>query len=681
MTRESGPGAVPTTAASAWRELLLRSTEQGIEDLAIAESAEVIFVRADDARVGAAYADELEERALVRGFAAAQLRVAADRSFDSLDALVREVLRTLRVPGPGTTREHGLFALLDAFADRHGRRAAARFDERAQALETAGDLITLARSYVASAGPGRSEKRRLIAWLEGTELTHAQEAPHVVAALTARTAKRALMELTRLVRVIDHRGTLLIVRDGDLLLHLPPARRESAYTVLRELVDNADGGRGMFAARIMLLGSTALFEGTHSLASLRPLAMRAALVPGPPSPPPPHRPLVDLTMPDDFDVVTVAAPVSPEATTAAPLRALIRACQGLPPVESILSMTVGQEAIDRTINELFAHAAMDGSVFALLTGEYGAGKTHLLLHLAARALAERRPVLRLSLERLDTDFGNPQRHLRRMLDGAILPGKSRPTPIDRLLAWTRSPEALDRLLHALEEIAARGEGDAPRAAERALSRARHSKVPAASLDAFLGAADLTNKGGGANYRLDAYSRLLLWIELLERLERCAGPVLLIDEAENLYKIGVSRSERRTALRSLSFYCGGALPRACVVMAITPDVLDTLRSESKELLEEVADQSTVLSSEDATMLRRRLLRLQPIRVPKLERAHRATLLARVRTTHARVRGRRQEAAWTRFADELLAEDELSPRELVRRASDWLEARWWEKQTGD
>src|SRR5260370_1100213 len=119
--------------------------------------------------------------------------------------------------------------------------------------------------------------------------------PHCVAALTARTAKRALVELTRLVRVIDHRGTLLVVRDGDLLLHLPPARRESAYTVLRELVDNADGGRGMFAARIMLLGSTALFEGTHSLASLRPLAMRAALAPGPPSPPPPHPPLVAFT--------------------------------------------------------------------------------------------------------------------------------------------------------------------------------------------------------------------------------------------------------------------------------------------------------------------------------------------------------------------------------------------------
>src|SRR5579859_3243441 len=114
-----------STAASAWRELLLASAEQALEDLAVAESAEVVFVRADDARSGGAYADAIEERALERGFASAQIAVSADRGFDSLDALVRAVLRALRVPGGhgGTAQERGLFALLDAFANRHGARA------------------------------------------------------------------------------------------------------------------------------------------------------------------------------------------------------------------------------------------------------------------------------------------------------------------------------------------------------------------------------------------------------------------------------------------------------------------------------------------------------------------------------------------------------------------------------
>ena len=81
-----------------------------------------------------------------------------------------------------------------------------------------------------------------------------------------------------------------------------------------------------------------------------------------------------------------------------------------------------------------------------------------------------------------------------------------------------------------------------------------------------------------------------------------------------------------------------------------------------------------------MLRRRLHRLKPIVVPALEREHRRTLLGRVRATHARVRGRRLDAAWARFSEELLAEADLSPRELVRRAADWLEARWWERDSG-
>jgi hypothetical protein len=168
----------------------------------------------------------------------------------------------------------------------------------------------------------------------------------------------------------------------------------------------------------------------------------------------------------------------------------------------------------------------------------------------------------------------------------------------------------------------------------------------------------------------------LWLELLERVEKCAGPVLIIDEAENLYRPGISRAERRTALRSLSFYCGGALPRACVILAITPDVLGEMRAEARELLEEVSEQVTLLASEDAAMLRRRLWHIKPIEVPALTEEHRTTLLARVRATHARARGARSGREWTRVADALLAERDLSAREFVRRAVDWLEANWWE-----
>ena len=660
---------------AAWRDWLLRCLEQACDDLSVSGAAEVVFVREDTPQSGAAWAEAVTDAALRRGLVVATLGIETDRSFDSLDALVRAAVLGLRSGGGRRADHTGLFELLDAFATRHGKRAASLFDAGAEALAAAGDLVALSRAYLVSASDARIEKKRLSAWLAGTVVTRSDEHVPVVATLTQRTAKHALAELSRLVRILGHRGLLLLLREGDALLHLPPARRDAAYTVLRELVDNADGGRALLGTRILLFGSTALFEGTRSLATLSPLRTRVAVLPGSAALPPPHRPLVDLAVPASFDGREAREPTAPDPAAAVEMRAIVRASQGLPPVESIQSLTVGQEAIDRVIDNLFEHAAMQGSVFALLTGEYGSGKTHLLLHFAARALEDKRPVLRLSLERLDVDLGNPQRHLRRLLDGATLPGRARATAIDKLLAWTRSEEGVERLVKVLEKLAEE-ESEAGRAATRALARATRPKTRAAALESFLGGADLVEKPNGSGYRADAYARLLLWLELLERVEKCAGPVLIIDEAENLYRPGISRAERRTALRSLSFYCGGALPRACVVLAITPDVLGEMRAESRELLEEVSEQITLLASEDAAMLRRRLWHIKPIEVPALTEEHRATLLARVRATHARARGTRSGREWTRFADALLSERDLSAREFVRRAVDWLEASWWQ-----
>jgi hypothetical protein len=316
---------------------------------------------------------------------------------------------------------------------------------------------------------------------------------------------------------------------------------------------------------------------------------------------------------------------------------------------------------------------MEGSVFALLSGAYGSGKTHLLLHLAARARADRRPVFRLSLERLDADLGNPQRHLRRMLDQTELPLPGVPSLLDLLGVWTHAPKKLDALLRELEKIQDEGT-DASPAAARVLRAAHGSKSKAVGVAAILGAVDLESKPNAPSYRQDAYGRLLLWLTLLERLEGCAGPVLIIDEAENLYKGGTSRPERRTALRSLAFYCGGALPRACVVLAITPDVLPELRAEAKELLDEVSEQRTLLTWEDAAMFRRRLVRAKPVMVPALLEEHRELLAMRVRKTHAAVRGAIKDPGWGDHL-ESLGTPGVTPREIVRRTVERLEGLWW------
>jgi len=446
--------------------------------------------------------------------------------------------------------------------------------------------------------------------------------------------------------------------------------------VLRELVDNADGGRGLVATQLVIAASTSFFAGPRSLASLPPLAMRMeAPADAAPGAPPPHRPLVDIA-PADISGRAELPPIRPVAEVAAPaLRAIVRAAHGLPPVEATAATSVGHDRIDRAIDALFEHSRADGSVFALLTGAYGSGKTHFLLHLAARALADRRPVLRLSLERLDMDLGHPERHLARLLEHGSLPSASGRAvgPLDRLLGWTRASRGLEELRGALDAIRMQ-DGEAADAAERALAIAAKASRPGAALESHLSGADLAQRAPSPGVRRDAYGRLLLWLALLERIDGCAGPVLLIDEAENLYRGGATRPERRTALRSLSFYCGGALPRTCVVLAITPDALAELQREAPSLLDDVSEQRTLLAWEDPSMLCRRLERTRPLVVPALGREQRATLANRIRATHASVRGEVRDPGWDTYVTHLVGQS-ISPREIVRRAVERLERTWW------
>jgi len=655
-----------------WMGALLAAAEQGLVDLASSSASEVSFVRHEDDRTLATYVEELERRAHDLGFVTARISLRHDCAFDSLDAVVRTVLGEATPVGRRRSPQKGMLALLDAFLQKEGRGAVAVLDKNIGEIGAGGDLVSLARAYVASAKQARREMAHLQAWLSGVELARSDAESVAVSALAARTAKRALAEFTRLVRALGHAGTLVVFTDADVLLHFPAARRDDAYTVLRELVDNTDSGRGLLATRLVVTGTTPLFVGPRSLASLQPLQSRVASNDA--TLPTPHRPMVDLVFSLFTDAeIGLRTPTPPPAARAAELRAMVRGAQGLPPTEAILSMSVGHEAIDRTIDELFELSRMEGSVFALLAGAYGSGKTHLLLHLAARARAEKRPVLRLSLERLDADLGNPQRHLRRMLEQAELPLPGTPSLLDLLSVWVRSQRRLDALLRELSAIQAEGT-DASAAAARVLRAAAASKSKAAAVEGVLGAIDLERKANAPNYRQDAYGRLLLWLTLLERLEGCAGPVLMIDEAENLYKGGSSRSERRTALRSLAFYCGGALPRACVVLAITPDVLPELRAEAKELLDEVSEQRTLLTWEDAAMFRRRLVKAKPQTVPLLLDAHRELLAGRVRKTHAAVRGHTKDPRWAEHVAAMESPD-VTPRELVRRTIERLEGLWW------
>ncbi len=670
------PPEAPASREVLWQQALIRASLQGLEDVATADAAEVLFARSRRPATAGAFFDQLGEAALARGFAVARVSVLEERAFDTLDGLVRNLLLSLRAPGT-SSRARGWAAVLDRFAAAHPSAAAAvaAFEHAARRFGAAGDLSVLSREYL-DAGPRPARvAARLDAWTSGTELTRVEGRVTALTSLTSLTARRALGEFTRLLRALGHHGLLMVFEGAEVLTRLSPARRDGSFTVLRELIDNADGGRGLVAAQLWVSGTAALFDGPRAITAFRPLATRVLVTSTFDGTfPPPHRALVDLTPVGDWDpggVLPTVRPPPPEAASA--LRAVMRASHGLPPADPEVSMSVGHERIDATITELFHHAALESSVFALVTGVYGAGKSHLLMHLTARALAERRPVFRLAMEHLDADLGNPQRHLRRMLDQAVLPLPAAPSALDRLVAWTRSAVGVYDLLAALEDIAVTTTGDAAIAARKALSRASRHAGAGVALESFLGAADLAARVGTSTYRKDAYQRLQLWLELLARMDDCRGPMILIDEAENLYR-GLSSPQRRAALRSLSFYCGGTLPGSCVVLAITPDALTSLRQEAGELLADVTEQRTVLPSEDAAMLRRRITWTRPVEVPELDAGQRVVLAFRVRATHARVRGEVDDPRWASWVTGALS-DAATPRELVRRVIDRLEGLWW------
>jgi hypothetical protein len=649
---------------------------QALFDLAACGASELVLVECDTEPEEDELIEQLLTKARNRGFVGARVSLS-EVSFEALDDVVRAVIQNLSLPSRAKLAETpGLITLLDYYMQKNGREgSAALLGEQIEAHGVHGDLAALALAYVTAEGEPKKELREFQAWMMGTNLSRTRTRAVARGSLMPKTAKRALSDLSRLIRALGWSGCLLCFSGADAIANRTPRQREKAFTVLRELVDNFDSDRGMTATRISVSGKRDFFEGPRSVQSLAPLLSRLH-VPTFDQPAPPHRSWVTLGAKKSAPRAHNLA--GPEEDKRRATSALIRISQGLPPTEAVSSMSVGYEKIDAMIEQLFEHAAMSGSVFSVLTGDYGTGKTHLLLHLTDRALERRHPVFRLNLERLNFDLGNPQRHLGRLLDQSILPKRGRPSALDLLHTWTRSPNKLRLLTRTLEELAL-VDGEAGKAAQKVLLQSARAKDPGQVLEATLAGRDLYQRPATMSYRHDAYARLLLWLKLLESLENCQGPVVLIDEAENLYTAGISRGERRTALRSLSFYCGGALPSACVILAITPKVLREMKRDSAELLSDITEQRTVLEWEDAEMLRRRLSRLAPQPVPEFSKRHRTELAERVRATHRKVRGPVEDQGWD-AAVRRAARAETSPRELVRSLMDRLERIFWQSQLG-
>lgn len=641
--------------------------EQALIDLEQCGAASVAVTHCPSESRQRKLAKELFVVAHKCGFVTAHLALD-EHPIDAIDELVAALMDV--AVGPRDIRTPGIFRLLQIYEEKHGKNAPASFEAACDETGATGDLRALCQAYLETEGDGQLEIDALTRWAEGTPLRGKYAISGVRGTLNVHTGQRVLGELTRIFQALGYAGFSLVLSGAESIAGRTERQREKAYTLLRELVDNFDSGRGAVATRITITGGNDFFLGKNSLQALAPLYARVS-APSEAEPPPPHRTWTSLIR-EPFEYVhRRARPM--DAARPGSLRSLIRISQGLPPIDAVVSMSVGHERIDKSIDRLFHHAEMAGSVFQVLSGEYGSGKTHLLLHLAERALSQGHPVLWLNLERMNLDLGNPPRHLSRVLEQSVIPIRGRPSALDCLSRWTRSPKKLRALLAALSDIA-ESEVQEARAAKKALAAADEVDDPGSALEDFLSARDLTDKAAGANYRKDAYRRLLLMTELLRRMEGVEGPVVLIDEAENLYTSGVPEAARRSALRTLSFYCGGALPGACVILAMTPPALIELKKESKALLRDAAEAESTLNLEDVELFRHRLGKLTPDDVPAFTGPMRRELAKKVRVTHQKVRGPVEIEGWDDTVKALVREGG-PPRAMMRRLVDELEAAWW------
>lgn len=601
------------------------------------------------------------------GWVSATLSLA-EHPIDAVDQLVSQLFDSLRAAD--FQGESGILRLLAEFSYQHGDHAAALFAERCEPFGAVGDLTVLCQSYLAAKDDAHREANAFSRWSCGQPPARRGPVVGVRGVLSPQTGQRVLGELSRVVLALNYKGLAVFLAAGDSISRRSTRQRERGYTLLREVVDNFDSGKGAINTRVVLTGADGLFSGPQSLQELPPLFARLQ-VPARVEPPPPHRTWTSLVKEPYQYLHRRIAP--PEDARPGPLRSLIRLSQGVPPVDAVAQMSVGHERIDRSIDRLFQHASMSGSVFQALCGEYGSGKTHLLLHLADRALRSGRPVFWLNLERMNLDLGNPARHLHRVIEQSVLPLRGRPSALSRLAQWTRSRAKTQLLLTALGEIAASESAEA-KAARKLLALVEGDESPGAVLESFLSARDLSEKSGSSAYRLDAYRRLLLWTALLREMEGAEGPVVLIDEAENLYTSGVSEAQRRSALRSLSFYCGGTLPGACVIMAMTPEALAIMRKESGALLREAASSHSTLDLEDVALFRHRLKTLKPDEVPALSSAMRRELARKVRAVHRSVRGPVEIEDWEGIVS-VAVRAAGPPRLMMRALVDQLESAWW------
>jgi len=229
------------------------------------------------------FSRHLAERALRRGFAAAEVQVSETETplhrLETVYRRITESLRTASVP-PSAFRsvlDAWLFTLDDDATINEGSNVdqilAQRLATVSSTMPAFAQVLRAYRSATESGDAPRAEA--LVAWLGGQ--------PHVAAAAKRSAgikgdldhfgAMGALQGLLVVLRDAGHPGLLLVLDEVETLQRMRGDVRDKALNALRQLIDEIDAGRfpGLY---LLITGTPAFFEGPSGLQRLPPLAQR-----------------------------------------------------------------------------------------------------------------------------------------------------------------------------------------------------------------------------------------------------------------------------------------------------------------------------------------------------------------------------------------------------------------------
>jgi len=282
-------------------------------DTAAAGGAAFKAVRGDYGTGKTFFARWVQQRALDRGFAVAEVQISeVETPLHRLETVYRRVTESLRTSAfpPSAFRsvlDAWLFAVEEDAADETGDSTPEQIDAVLSArLSDVGAKAAVfpvaLRGYLSAVDSGdETAAAALSAWLAGQPHigASAKRAAGIKGDIDHFLAMAFLQGLLALLRGSRHTGLVIVLDEVETLQRMRTDTREKALNALRQWIDEIDTGRypGLY---LLITGTPAFFDGRAGLQRLPPLAARLSTdfsVPGFDNPRAPQLRLTGL----DFD--------------------------------------------------------------------------------------------------------------------------------------------------------------------------------------------------------------------------------------------------------------------------------------------------------------------------------------------------------------------------------------------